>query len=32
MRPDGYFDAAQLDKVQQGVDALCAEVRSYAGA
>ncbi|OCF41094.1 acyl-CoA oxidase [Kwoniella heveanensis CBS 569] len=26
----GYFDATQIDKVQENVDALCAEVRSVA--
>lgn len=28
---DGYFNAQQMDKVQEAVDTLCAEVRSYAG-
>ncbi len=30
-RADGYFDAAQMDKVQESVDALCAEIRKVAG-
>ena len=28
---DGYFSAQQMDKVQEQVDTLCAETRSYAG-
>lgn len=28
---DGYFDAAQIDKVQESVDELCAEIRTVAG-
>jgi hypothetical protein len=28
---DAYFNAEQMDKVQASVDALCAEVRKYAG-
>jgi hypothetical protein len=28
---DGYFNAQQMDKVQEAVDTLCAEVRTYAG-
>lgn len=30
LRPDGYFNSQQIDKVQEQVDALCLEIRHVA--
>ena len=31
LRSDGYFTSEQIDRIQERVDDLCAEVRKYAG-